>query len=334
MSHKPVVLSGIQPSGALTLGNYVGAIKNWVAMQDSHDCLFGLVDMHAITVRQDPAELRERCYQFLCLYLAFGLDPDRATLFVQSHVSGHARLAWLLNCHTSVGELNRMTQFKEKAGTNTENVNAGLFDYPVLMAADILLYQADAVPVGDDQKQHLELARNLAERVNARAGESVFTVPEPFIPEVGARVMRLGEPTAKMSKSDDVPANSIYLLDEPSAVTKKIKRAVTDSDGDIRYDEAEKPGVSNLLSIYASVADRSISDLEREYADLGYGRLKGDLADAVVAFLEPLQRRYAEFSEDRAGLASILARGAETANTRAEPTIQNAYRATGFVPPA
>ncbi len=332
MSDKPVVLSGIQPSGSLTLGNYVGAIKNWVALQNSHDCLFALVDMHAITVRQDPAALRERCHEFLCLYLALGLDPDRATLFVQSHVSGHAQLAWLLNCHTSMGELRRMTQFKEKAGTHTDNVNAGLFDYPVLMAADILLYQADAVPVGDDQKQHLELARNLAERVNARTGERVFTVPEPFIPEVGARVMRLGDPTAKMSKSDDVPANSIYLLDEPKTVTKKIKRAVTDSDGEIRYDEAQKPGLSNLLSIYSAVADRPIADLERDYAGFGYGRLKGDLAEAVVAFLEPLQKRYAEFSADRAGLADILARGAKAASQRAEPTIEHVYRLTGFVP--
>ncbi|NNC22606.1 tryptophan--tRNA ligase [Salinisphaera sp. USBA-960] len=333
MSDKSVVLSGIQPSGALTLGNYVGAIKNWVAMQETHDCLYALADMHAITVRQDPAALRERCYEFLCLYLAFGLDPDRATLFVQSHVAGHAQLAWLLNCHASMGELTRMTQFKDKAGQDTDNINAGLFDYPVLMAADILLYQTEAVPVGHDQKQHLELARNLAERVNTRAGEEVFTVPEPFIPEVGARVMRLGEPTAKMSKSDDVSANSIYLLDEPTAITKKIKRAVTDSDGEIRYDEAEKPGVSNLLAIYAAVADCTIAELERDYAGLGYGRLKTDLADAVVAFLEPLQRRYAEFYEDRSQLAGILARGAESAAARAEPTIAHAFRATGFVPP-
>jgi len=330
---RPVVLSGIQPSGALTLGNYIGALKHWVALQETHDCLFALVDMHAITVRQDPAVLRDRCHEFLCLYLAAGIDPERSTLFVQSHVPAHAQLAWLLNCHTSMGELNRMTQFKDKSAKNSENINAGLFDYPVLMAADILLYQADAVPVGNDQKQHLELARNLAERFNARAGEAVFTVPEPFIPEVGARIMSLGDPTAKMSKSDDVEANVIKLLDEPKKVVKKIKRSVTDSDGEVRFDESAKPGVSNLLSIYSAVTDESIADLEARYAGQGYGALKGDLADAVVAFLEPLQARYAEYRDDIAGLDALLARGAAAARQRAQPTLDAAYEATGFLPP-
>ena len=329
---RPVVLSGIQPSGELTLGNYIGALKHWVNLQDSHDCLFALVDMHAITVRQDPAALRERCHEFLCLYLAAGIDPDRATLFVQSHVPAHAQLSWLLNCHTSMGELNRMTQFKDKSSKNADNINAGLFDYPVLMAADILLYQANAVPVGNDQKQHLELARNLAERFNARAGKPVFTVPEPFIPDVGARIMSLGDPTAKMSKSDDVEANVIKLLDEPRKVVKKIKRAVTDSDGEIRFDEANKPGVSNLLSICSTVTDESIADLEARYEGQGYGALKGDTADAVVAFLEPLQARYAEFRQDIAGLDAILARGAGAARQRAQPTLDAAYQATGFLP--
>lgn len=329
---RPVVLSGIQPSGELTLGNYIGALKHWVAMQDSHDCLFALVDMHAITARQDPAALRARCHEFLCLYLAAGIDPERATLFVQSHVPAHAQLSWLLNCHASMGELNRMTQFKDKASKNADNINAGLFDYPVLMAADILIYQADAVPVGHDQKQHLELTRNLAERFNTRADKPVFTVPEPFIPEVGARIMSLGEPTAKMSKSDDVEANVIKLLDEPKKVAKKIKRAVTDSEGEIRFDEAGKPGVSNLLSIYSAVTDESIADLEARYAGAGYGALKGDLADAVVAFLEPLQARYAEFRDDPAGLDAILARGAAAARERAQPTLDAAYEATGFLP--
>lgn len=329
---RPVVLSGIQPSGELTLGNYIGALKHWVAMQDSHDCLFALVDMHAITARQDPAALRARCHEFLCLYLAAGIDPERATLFVQSHVPAHAQLSWLLNCHASMGELNRMTQFKDKASKNTDNINAGLFDYPVLMAADILIYQADAVPVGHDQKQHLELTRNLAERFNTRADKPVFTVPEPFIPEVGARIMSLGEPTAKMSKSDDVEANVIKLLDEPKKVAKKIKRAVTDSEGEIRFDEVGKPGVSNLLSIYSAVTDESIADLEARYAGAGYGALKGDLAEAVVAFLEPLQARYAEFRDDPAGLDAILARGAAAARERAQPTLDAAYDATGFLP--
>jgi tryptophanyl-tRNA synthetase len=329
---KPVVLSGIQPSGSLTLGNYIGALKHWVAMQATHDCLFALVDMHAITARQEPAALRARCYEFLCLYLAAGIDPEAATLFVQSHVPAHAQLAWLLNCHTAVGELNRMTQFKDKALKNADNINAGLFDYPVLMAADILLYQTDAVPVGNDQKQHLELARNVAERFNARAGRAVFTVPEPFIPEVGARIMALGDPTAKMSKSDDVDANVIKLLDPPQKVTKKIKRAVTDSGSEIRFDEAEKPGVSNLLSIYSAVTDETIATLENRYAGQGYGVLKGDLADAVVAFLEPLQARYAEYREDIDGLNAILARGAAVARERAAPTLDKAFAVTGFLP--
>ena len=233
-----------------------------------------------------------------------------------------------------MGELNRMTQFKDKSAKNVDNINAGLFDYPVLMAADILLYQADAVPVGNDQKQHLELARNLAERFNARAGEALFTVPEPFIPEVGARVMSLGDPTAKMSKSDDVEANVIKLLDEPKKVVKKIKRAVTDSDGEIRFDEENKPGVSNLLSIYSAVTDESIGELENRYAGQGYGALKGDLADAVVAFLEPLQQRYSEFRDDTAGLDALLARGAAAARQRAEPTLERAFALTGFLPPA
>lgn len=331
LNSRPVVLSGIQPSGELTLGNYIGALKHWVNLQASRDCLFALVDMHAITVRQDPAALRARCHEFLCLYLAAGVDPDNATLFVQSHVPQHAQLAWLLNCHTSMGELNRMTQFKDKSTKNVDNVNAGLFDYPVLMAADILLYQADEVPVGNDQKQHLELARNLAERFNHRAGQDVFTVPEPFIPEVGARVMSLGDPLAKMSKSDDVEANVIKLLDPPKKVVKKLKRAVTDSDGEVRFDLEAKPGVSNLLSIFSAVTDRPIADLEADYAGAGYGALKGDLADAVVAFLEPLQARYAEFAEDRAGLDAILARGAAAARERAQPTLDAAYGATGFL---
>lgn len=329
---RPIVLSGIQPSGELTLGNYIGALKHWVTMQQTHQCLFSLVDMHAITVRQDPEALRQRCHEFLCLYLAAGIDPETSTLFVQSHVPAHAQLAWLLNCHTSMGELNRMTQFKDKAAQNEDNVNAGLFDYPVLMAADILLYQADSVPVGHDQKQHLELARNLAERFNARTGQDVFTIPEPFIPEVGARIMSLGEPTAKMSKSDAVEGNAIKLLDPPKKVVKKIKRAVTDSDGEIRFDADNKPGIANLLSIFSAVTERSIADLECDYQGMGYGALKGDLADAVVAFLEPLQERYAQFARDRAGLDDILARGAQTAREQAQPTLDAAYVATGFLP--
>ncbi|MES1944973.1 tryptophanyl-tRNA ligase [Salinisphaera sp. PC39] len=331
-ARKPVVLSGIQPSGRLTIGNYIGALKNWVAMQDTHDCLFTLVDLHAITVRQEPEVLRERCREFLCLYLACGLDPERATLFVQSHVPAHTQLAWLLNCHTSMGELNRMTQFKDKARRHADNINAGLFGYPVLMAADILLYQTDAVPVGEDQKQHLELARNLAQRVNARYDTELFKVPEPFIPEVGARIMSLGDPTAKMSKSDDAEGNYVALLDEPKRVVKKIKRAVTDSGSEVRFDPADKPGVSNLLSIFSAVTGENIADLEARYGDGGYGRLKGDLADAVVAFLEPIQARYRELREDTGRLDAILADGAAAAAERAAPTLERAFAATGFLP--
>lgn len=333
-TQKPVALSGIQPSGNLTLGNYIGALKHWVAMQDEFDCLYTLVDMHAITVRQDPELLRERCYQFLCLYLACGLDPNKATLFVQSHVPEHTQLAWLLNCHTAMGELNRMTQYKDKSKKHSDNINAGLFGYPVLMAADILLYQTDAVPVGNDQKQHLELTRNLAERFNNRYDSSVFKVPEPYIPKVGARIMSLQDPSAKMSKSDDVEANVIGLLDEPKRVAKKIKRAVTDSDGEIRFDEANKPGVSNLLSMLSAVTGESISGLEAAYTGQGYGKLKGDLADATVAFLEPMQTRYRDFYADRAGLDAILAKGAAAARERAAPTLQKAYAVTGFLPAA
>lgn len=331
---KPVVLSGIQPSGRLTIGNYIGALKNWVAMQDTHDCLFTLVDLHAITVRQDPAALRERCHEFLCLYLACGLDPAKSTLFVQSHVPAHAQLAWILNCHTAMGELNRMTQFKDKSSKHADNINAGLFGYPVLMAADILLYQADAVPVGNDQKQHLELARNLAQRFNARYEAEVFTVPEPFIPEVGARIMSLGDPTAKMSKSDEVEANYVALLDEPKRVVKKIKRAVTDSDAEIRFDEAAKPGVSNLLSMYSAVTGDGIADLEARFAGEGYGKLKGELADAVVAFLEPLQERYRRFRDDPASLDAILRDGARAARERAAPTLDRVFEVSGFIPAA
>lgn len=329
---KPIALSGIQPSGNLTLGNYIGALKHWVAMQDDFDCLYTLVDLHAITVRQDPQKLRARCYEFLCLYLACGLDPNRATLFVQSHVPEHTQLAWLLNCHTAMGELNRMTQYKDKSQKHSDNINAGLFGYPVLMAADILVYQADAVPVGHDQKQHLELARNLAERFNNRYDTPVFKVPEPYIPKVGARIMSLQDPTAKMSKSDDVESNVIALLDEPKRVAKKIKRAVTDSDGEIRFDETNKPGVSNLLSMLSAVTGESIKNLEAGYAGQGYGKLKGDLADATVEFMAPLQARYHEFYADRAGLDAILAQGAAAARERAAVTLQNAFEATGFIP--
>ncbi len=326
---KPVLLSGIQPSGHLTIGNYIGAIRNWVNLQEDHDCLFMLVDLHAITVRQDPAGLRKRCLDFLSLYIACGIDPDKNLLFIQSQVPGHAQLAWILNCYTMMGELNRMTQFKDKSSKNPDNLNAGLFDYPVLMAADILLYDTALVPVGDDQKQHLELTRDVAQRFNKAHGE-VLRVPEPFIPPLGARIMGLQTPEAKMSKSDANEGNFISLLDEPRRIAKKIKRAVTDSDSVVRSGP-DKPGVSNLLSIHSAVSGRSVAELEAEYGDSGYGRFKSDTADAVVAFIEPVQTRYAQLQDDPAYLHDILRRGAELASARAQRKIEQVHDAIGLV---
>lgn len=336
-TQKPVVLSGIQPSGRLTLGNYLGALKNWVALSDRYACYYMLVDLHAITVRQDPAALRERCYEFLALYIACGLDPAQNTLFVQSHVPAHARLAWVLNCYTQMGELNRMTQFKDKStklsdSGRGDNINAGLFDYPVLMAADILLYQAGQVPVGDDQKQHLELTRDVAIRFNNLYGP-VFTVPEPMIPPVGARIMGLQEPTKKMSKSDDAETNAIYLLDPVDTIARKLKRAVTDLGNEIRYDVVGKPGVSNLMSILSATTGESFDSIVAKYDGQGYGKFKQACADAVVACLEPVQRRYREIREDTEGLRRVLRAGAEAASARADRTLVHVHEVLGFIPP-
>ena len=330
---KPIVLSGCQPSGQLSIGNYIGALRQWVKMQDTHDCRFMLVDLHAITVRQEPEKLREATLDGLALYMACGLDPEKSVIFVQSHVPEHAQLAWILNCYTQMGELNRMTQFKDKSDRHANNINAGLFTYPALMAADILLYQANEVPVGNDQKQHLELARDVATRFNNIYGD-VFTIPDPFIPEVGARVMSLQDPTKKMSKSDDNPNNFIGLLEDPKKITKKLKRAVTDSDEQARiyFDTEEKPGVSNLLSILSAATGRAIADLVPEYEDKMYGHLKGDTADAVVAMLEPIQQRYNELRHDRAYLDQVMAKGAEAASAHAAETLRKVYDVIGFVP--
>lgn len=331
---KPVVLSGCQPSGQLTIGNYMGALRQWVNMQDSHDCHFMLVDLHAITVRQDPAALRQATLDGLALYMACGLDPERSTLFLQSHVPEHSQLAWILNCYTQMGELNRMTQYKDKSQKQESNMNAGLFTYPVLMAADILLYNANEVPVGNDQKQHLELARDVATRFNNIYGE-IFVVPEPFIPQHGARIMSLQDPTKKMSKSDDNANNFIGLLEEPKKIAKKIKRAVTDSDEQARiyFNPEEKPGVSNLLTLLAGATGRSIDDLVPEYEGKLYGHLKGDVADAVVAFLEPMQARFHEIRSDEAMMDAVLAKGAMKAREVAADTVRRVYDAVGFVLP-
>ncbi|BEI03933.1 tryptophan--tRNA ligase [Edwardsiella ictaluri] len=329
---KPIVFSGAQPSGELTIGNYMGALRQWVQMQDEYDCIYCIVDQHAITVRQDAEKLRSATLDTLALYLACGIDPQKSTIFVQSHVPEHAQLGWVLNCYTYFGELSRMTQFKDKSARYAENINAGLFDYPVLMAADILLYQTHQVPVGEDQKQHLELSRDVAARFNALYGD-IFKVPEPFIPKSGARVMSLLEPTKKMSKSDENRNNVIGLLEDPKAVTKKIKRAVTDSDEPpvVRYDVVNKAGVSNLLDILSGVTGKRIGDLEAEFAGKMYGHLKGAVADAVSGMLSELQERYHRFRNDEAYLQEVMRDGAAKARARAAQTLDKVYDAIGFV---
>ena len=331
---KDVVLSGIQPSGHLTLGNYLGALKNWVALQEQYECYYALVDLHTITARQDPRALRERCYEFLALYIACGLDPKQNVLFVQSHVSAHARLAWVLNCYTMVGELNRMTQYKDKSAKNADNINAGLYDYPVLMAADILLYDTAQVPVGEDQKQHLELARDVALRFNNLYGppeKPIFRVPEPMIPPVGARIMGLQDPTAKMSKSDDAENNALYLLDPPDVIDRKFKRAVTDSGNEVRY-SADKPGVANLMSILSATTGESFEAIERRFAGQGYGKFKAGVAEAVMEKLKPVQQRYQDIRADEAGLRAVLKDGAARAAERADRTLQRVHDVLGFIP--
>ncbi|PQK73128.1 tryptophan--tRNA ligase [Pantoea ananatis] len=329
---KPIVFSGAQPSGELTIGNYMGALRQWVQMQDDFHCIYCIVDLHAITVRQDPAALRKATLDTLALYLACGIDPEKSTIFVQSHVPEHTQLSWILNCYTYFGELNRMTQFKDKSSRYEENINAGLFSYPVLMAADILLYQTTQVPVGEDQKQHLELSRDIASRFNALYGD-IFKVPEPFIPKSGARVMSLLEPTKKMSKSDDNRNNVIGLLEDPKSVVKKIKRAMTDSEEPpvIRYDIKEKAGVSNLLDILSGVTGKPVTALEQEFEGKMYGHLKGAVADAVSGMLTDLQERYHRFRNDEALLEQVMRDGAQKARAQAQETLKKVYDAVGFV---
>ena len=330
---KPIVFSGAQPSGELTIGNYMGALRQWVQMQDEYECIYCIVDLHAITVRQDPEKLRKATLDTLALYLACGIDPDKSTIFIQSHVPEHVQLSWVLNCYTYFGELSRMTQFKDKSTRYAENINAGLFDYPVLMAADILLYQTNQVPVGEDQKQHLELSRDVAQRFNALYGD-IFKVPEPFIPKSGARVMSLLEPTKKMSKSDDNRNNVIGLLEDPKSVMKKIKRAVTDSDEPpvVRYDVENKAGVSNLLDILSGVTGKSVTELEAQFEGKMYGHLKTETAEAVAGMLTELQERYHRFRNDEAYLQRVMKEGAEKASARARETMVKVNQAVGFVP--
>ncbi|MUG86424.1 tryptophan--tRNA ligase [Paenibacillus timonensis] len=322
------VLSGIQPSGKLTLGNYIGAIKNFVTLQHDHACNFMVVDLHAITVPQEPAALTEQSEAVAALYIAAGIDPNKANVYLQSHVMQHAQLGWLLTTLTSMGELERMTQFKDKSA-GKESVGAGLFVYPALMAADILIYNADLVPVGEDQKQHLELTRDLAGRFNHRFGD-YFTLPEPYIPEVGARIMSLDDASKKMSKSNPNPGSYIALLDSPDEIRKKISRATTDSGREVKFDPTDKPEVSNLITIYSQCSGLSIAEVEQRYEGQMYGPFKKDLAEVVVSVLEPLQQRYREIRES-GELRSILRQGAERASEMAEKTLQDVQRLMGFV---
>jgi tryptophanyl-tRNA synthetase len=326
----PRVFSGIQPTGDLHLGNHLGAVRRWVADQDRADAIYCVVDLHALTLPYSPAELSARTRQNAVLLMAAGLDPARCVLFVQSHVAAHAELTWLLNCVATFGELRRMTQFKEKS-EGQESVSAGLFDYPVLMVADIVLYDTDEVPIGDDQRQHLELARDVAIRFNNRFGET-FVVPTATFPPVGARIMDLQNPAAKMSKSADSPQGTVPLLDPPEAIAKKIKSAVTDSGTEVRYDPANKPGISNLLEIHSAVTGRGIAEIEAEFAESGYGSFKGAVADAVVEALRPLQERYQKLEADPAEVDRLLEMGAQKARAIAEPVLERARTATGLLP--
>lgn len=330
MAEKKTVFSGIQPSGSPTLGNYVGALRNWsLLQQEAHDCFYCVVNMHALTVRQDSQELRDRTMNTVALLLACGIDPNESTVFIQSHVKEHAELNWVLNCNTYMGELSRMTQFKDKSAKHQDNINAGLFTYPVLMASDILLYQSHLVPVGADQKQHLEIARDIAERFNKAYG-TAFIVPEPYIPKAGARVMSLQDPTQKMSKSDPNPNGYVAIMDEPSVILKKFKRAVTDSDGEIRFDPAAKPGVSNLLAIYAAFANMDLAEAEAHFAGKGYGHLKTEVAEAVIAELTPLQEKYNRLLNDPGYLRKVVTEGADKARTRASATLADVYNRVGL----
>lgn len=325
---KKTLFSGMQATGSLTLGNYLGALKNWVTISDEYQSFYSVVDMHSITVRQDPAELRKRARALLTLYIAAGLDPEKNCIYYQSHVSAHAELSWILNCFTYMGELNRMTQFKDKSAKHTDNINAGLYTYPVLMAADILLYQADVVPVGVDQKQHLELTRDIAERFNNIYGD-VFTIPEPYIGKVGAKVMSLQDPTKKMSKSDENSNASIFLMDDPDTIIRKFKRAVTDSGNEVRYSE-DKPGVSNLMDIYGAATGKTKEEIEKEFDGKGYGDFKLAVGESVVDLLRPLQEKHVHLTKDKAYIDSVIKANAEKANYFAQKTLRKVQKKVGF----
>lgn len=329
MSEKKIIFSGAQPSGKLTLGNYLGAIKNWKELQEDYNCYYSVVDLHAITVPQEAKNLRANTMQLLAQYMASGLDPEKNTIFIQSHVSCHTELMWILNTMTYMGELSRMTQFKDKSQKSEANLNAGLFTYPVLMAADILLYQTDLVPVGEDQKQHLELARDLANRFNNRYSPT-FKVPEPYIPKAGARVMSLQEPTKKMSKSDENENGYILLVDNADTIRRKIKRSVTDSVGLVRYSD-EQPGIKNLLDIYSKLDNKSIEDVVAMYEGKGYGDFKNDVAEVIVETLKPIKDQYEYLLSNKDYLEDIYAKGAQKAEYQARKTLRKVYKKVGLI---
>ena len=325
---KKTLFSGMQATGNLTLGNYMGALKNWVTLNEEYECFYCVVDMHSITVRQDPAELRKRARALLTLYIAAGLDPEKNCIYYQSHVPAHAELSWILNCYTYMGELSRMTQFKDKSAKHADNINSGLFTYPVLMAADILLFQSDVVPVGVDQKQHLEITRDIATRFNGIYGD-VFTIPEPYIGKVGAKIMSLQEPTKKMSKSDENLNASIYLMDSPDTIIRKFKRAVTDSDNQILYSE-DKPGIKNLIDIYSTATGKSIDDVVKEFDGKGYGDFKLAVGESVVSVLKPIQDKVAELSKNKDYIDGIIKTNGEKANYFANKTLRKVQKKVGF----
>ena len=329
---KKRMLSGIKPSGDLTLGSYLGAVKNWAERANDYDCFYFMADLHAITVRQNPADLRRRTLEQLAQYIACGLDPEKNTLFIQSHVHQHAELGWVLDCYSMFGELSRMTQFKDKSAKNADNINGGLFTYPALMAADILLYQPDLVPVGEDQKQHVELCHTIARRFNGIYGD-VFKLPEPFVPKVGARIMSLTNPTAKMSKSENEDTGRVLLMDTPETIMRQFKRAITDSDTEncVRFDRENKPGVANLMAIYSAVTGKTYDQIETEFAGCGYGKFKPAVGESVVETLRPIREEATRLMKDKGYLESVYKAGAEKAGYVAEKTLRKVYKKVGFV---
>ena len=327
---KKVILSGVQATGNLTLGNYIGALKNFVKMQDEYDCYYMIANLHALTVRREPEELRNNTLKIIATYIAAGIDPEKSCIFLQSQVPEHAELSWVLNCYTYMGELNRMTQFKDKSEKHADNINSGLFTYPVLMASDILLYQANLVPTGHDQKQHLEITRNIAERFNNLYGKT-FEIPEPYIPKVGARIMGLQDPTSKMSKSCENPNDSIFLIDTPEQIIKKIKKAVTDSEGVVRFDIENKPGISNLMEIYSILENKSLEDIEKEFEGQNYGVFKQKVAESIINALEPFHKKYNELMENPKYLEEICEKGAKKARELASKIVKNVYDKIGII---